>query len=97
MNAQELADKFAAKIAVAALLFDYVLTGPLSSVVAGQYLAGFIQDAAVYLHRPFHSFHGDAFAAVFGILVTIYFWHKNTQGMHESSTKAHAKSSSASK
>ena len=29
-----------AKFSVSALLFDYVLTGPLSSVVAGQYLAG---------------------------------------------------------
>ena len=77
-----------AKFSVSALLFDYVLTGPLSSVVAGQYLAGFIQDTAVYLHRPFHNFHDNAFAAIFGILVTIYFWHKNTQGMHESSTKA---------
>jgi amino acid transporter len=77
-----------AKFSVSALLFDYVLTGPLSSVVAGQYLAGFIQDTALYLHRPFRNFHDDAFAAVFGILVTIYFWHKNTQGMHESSTKA---------
>jgi amino acid transporter len=77
-----------AKFSVSALLFDYVLTGPLSSVVAGQYLAGFIQDTAVYLKHPFHNFHDNAFAAVFGILVTIYFWHKNTQGMHESSTKA---------
>ena len=77
-----------AKFSVSALLFDYVLTGPLSSVVAGQYLAGFIQDTAVYLHHPFHNFHDNAFAAIFGILVTIYFWHKNTQGMHESSTKA---------
>ncbi len=77
-----------AKFSVSALLFDYVLTGPLSSVVAGQYLAGFIQDVAVYLHRPFRNFHDDAFAAIFGILVTIYFWHKNTQGIHESSTKA---------
>ncbi len=77
-----------AKFSVSALLFDYVLTGPLSSVVAGQYLAGFIQDVAVYLHRPFRNFHDNAFAAIFGILVTIYFWHKNTQGMHESSTKA---------
>jgi len=77
-----------AKFSVSALLFDYVLTGPLSSVVAGQYLAGFIQDTAVYLKHPFHNFHDNAFAAIFGILVTIYFWHKNTQGMHESSTKA---------
>ena len=77
-----------AKFSVSALLFDYVLTGPLSSVVAGQYLAGFLQDTARYLHRPFHNFHDDAFAAIFGILVTIYFWWKNTQGIHESSTKA---------
>src|SRR5271169_6932207 len=33
-----------AKFSVSALLFDYVLTGPISAVSAGQYLAGFIQD-----------------------------------------------------
>ncbi len=77
-----------AKFSVSALLFDYVLTGPLSSVVAGQYLAGFIQDTALYLRHPFHHFPGNTFAAVFGTLVTLYFWWKNTQGMHESSTKA---------
>src|SRR5437868_1377028 len=38
-----------AKFSVSALLFDYVLTGPLSSVVAGQYLAGFIHDISRYL------------------------------------------------
>src|SRR6266705_3220347 len=57
-----------AKFSVSALLFEYVLTGPLSSVVAGQYLAGFIQDTALYLHRPFRNFHDDAFAALFGIV-----------------------------
>src|SRR6202050_4286418 len=31
-----------AKISVSALLFDYVLTGPISGVSAGQYLAGFL-------------------------------------------------------
>jgi len=77
-----------AKFSVSALLFDYVLTGPLSSVVAGQYLAGFVQDAARYLRHPFHKFPDNAFAAIFGIVVTLYFWRKNTQGMHESSTKA---------
>jgi amino acid transporter len=77
-----------AKFSVSALLFDYVLTGPLSSVVAGQYLAGFVQDTARYLRHPFPHFPDDAFAAIFGILVTLYFWRKNTQGMHESSTKA---------
>src|ERR1041384_8452596 len=37
-----------AKFSVSALLFDYVLTGPLSSVVAAQYLAGFIQGIRGY-------------------------------------------------
>src|SRR5262245_35369843 len=33
-----------AKIAVSALLFDYILTGPISSVTAGQYLIGLFLD-----------------------------------------------------
>src|SRR6266404_3024773 len=41
-----------AKFSVSALLFDYVLTGPISAVSAGQYLAGFIKDMGVYFHRP---------------------------------------------
>src|SRR2546423_13235126 len=45
-----------AKFSVSALLFDYVLTGPLSSVVAGQYLAGFIHDIALYLGHPLSIF-----------------------------------------
>ena len=77
-----------AKFSVSALLFDYVLTGPLSSVVAGQYLAGFIQDLFRYAGRPLAHFPDNAFSATFGILVTIYFWWKNTQGIHESSQRA---------
>src|SRR5205085_4864676 len=77
-----------AQFSVSALLFDYVLTGPLSSVVAGQYLAGFIEDIGRYTGHPLRHFPGDTFAALFGILVTIYFWWKNTQGIHESSEKA---------
>ncbi|HKW17081.1 MAG TPA: APC family permease [Terriglobales bacterium] len=77
-----------AKFSVSALLFDYVLTGPLSSVVAGQYLAGFIHDVAQYVHHPLRHFPDNAFAAVFGIGVAMYFWQKNTQGLHESSSKA---------
>lgn len=76
-----------AKFSVSALLFDYVLTGPISAVSAGQYLAGFIQDIGRYLHHPL-VFSGDHFAAVFAILVVIYFWWKNIQGIHESSEKA---------
>ena len=77
-----------AKFSVSALLFDYVLTGPISSVVAGQYLAGFIEDVARYIGHPLRAFPENAFSAVFGALVVIYFWHKNIQGIHESSEKA---------
>jgi amino acid transporter len=77
-----------AKFSVSALLFDYVLTGPISAVVAGQYLAGFIEDLARYMGHPIAHFPENAFAACFGALVAIYFWRKNTQGIHESSQKA---------
>ena len=76
-----------AKFSVSALLFDYVLTGPISAVSAGQYLAGFIKDMGLDLHRPLH-FSDDHFAAGLGVIVVAYFWWKNTQGMHESSQKA---------
>jgi amino acid transporter len=76
-----------AKFSVSALLFDYVLTGPISAVSAGQYLAGFIKDMGVYLHRPLH-FSDNHFAAGLAVIVALYFWWKNTQGMHESSQKA---------
>jgi len=77
-----------AKFSVSALLFDYVLTGPLSSVVAGQYLAGFIQDIFHYSGHALKHFPDNAFSASVGILVTVYFWWKNTQGIHESSQRA---------
>ena len=77
-----------AKISVSALLFDYVLTGPISAVSAGQYLAGFIEDMARYLGHPIHSFPENSFAACFAALIAIYFWWKNIQGIHESSEKA---------
>jgi len=79
-----------AKLSVSALLFDYVLTGPISAVSAGQYLAGFIGDLSARSGHPISmaGWRGDYFAAGFGVLVTAYFWWKNIQGMHESSEKA---------
>ena len=76
-----------AKLSVSALLFDYVLTGPISAVSAGQYMAGLIQDVSVRFGHPV-QLPANAFAAVFGLLVTLYFWWKNIQGIHESSEKA---------
>src|SRR5215469_6386676 len=76
-----------AKFSVSALLFDYVLTGPISAVSAGQYLAGLIEDVGRYTHHPY-VFSEDHFAAAFAIVIVIYFWWKNIQGIHESSEKA---------
>src|SRR6516164_1904564 len=39
-----------AKFSVSALMFDYILTGPISGVSAGQYLVGFLNDVFNYLH-----------------------------------------------
>jgi amino acid transporter len=40
----------AARFSVSALLFDYVLTGPVSAVSAGLYLAGLINQSAQHFH-----------------------------------------------
>ncbi|HEY6938885.1 MAG TPA: APC family permease [Terriglobales bacterium] len=79
-----------AKISVSALLFDYVLTGPISAVSAGQYLAGFVDDIGRYIGHPinFSESGTNHFAAVFAAFVVLYFWWKNIQGIHESSDKA---------
>ncbi|SPF43617.1 Amino acid transporter [Candidatus Sulfotelmatobacter kueseliae] len=76
-----------AKFSVSALLFDYVLTGPISAVSAGQYLAGFVKDIGIYTHHPM-TFNDDHFAAGLAVVVVAYFWWKNTQGIHESSSRA---------
>jgi hypothetical protein len=76
-----------AKFSVSALMFDYVLTGPISGVSAGQYLAGVLNDLLLYAHlRP--VFSPNATAATFAILVTVYFWWENIKGITESSEKA---------
>jgi amino acid transporter len=77
-----------AKFSVSALLFDYVLTGPISAVSAGLYLAGIINEASQSLGRGVMIPNGQHFAAGFAVLVTLYFWRKNTIGIHESSQKA---------
>jgi amino acid transporter len=76
-----------AKLSVSALLFDYVLTGPISSVAAGQYFAGFLTDTLHHIGRDVHI-PENAFSAVFAVIVTVYFWWKNIQGIHESSERA---------
>ena len=41
-----------AKLSVSALLFDFVLTGPISGVSAGQYIVGLVAQAITYSGHP---------------------------------------------
>jgi amino acid transporter len=77
-----------AKFSVSALMFDYVLTGPISAVSAGLYLGGLINEVGPRLGMAGLHVHPPYFAAAFAGVVTIYFWRKNIIGMHESSEKA---------
>jgi amino acid transporter len=77
-----------AKFSVSALMFDYVLTGPISGVSAGLYLAGLINELAHYLHHPAWEVPPAYFAAGFALIATAYFWWQNRIGIHESSDKA---------
>jgi len=76
-----------AKLSVSALIFDYVLTGPISAVAAGQYLAGLLNVLLPRFEIPLVVPQAP-FSVLFAIAVTLYFWWQNTKGVHESSTKA---------
>jgi len=84
-----------AKAAVSALLFDYILTGPISSVSAGQYLVGWLLEF-IALTNPHLAITDAAVRAdlkqygsvIVAVCITLYFFRKNLIGIHESSGKA---------
>src|ERR1700744_1698033 len=90
-----------AKLSVSALMFDYILTGPISGVSAGQYITGLMNELMVVANQnhwlplalidpqghPF-QFNMDYTSAMFAALVTIYYWWQNIKGIEESSGKA---------
>lgn len=76
-----------AKISVSALIFDYVLTGPISSVSGGQYLTGLINDTLKSFGIDFHL-DRNLFSMIVAIIIVIYFWRENVIGIEESSDKA---------
>jgi amino acid transporter len=90
-----------AKLSVSALMFDYILTGPISGVSAGQYITGLMNElmtVAAQSHwlppalmdaqnHPF-QFDMNYTSAVFAAAVTIYYWWQNIKGIEESSGKA---------
>src|SRR5213594_2385035 len=78
---------FMARLSVSALIFDYILTGPISSVSAGQYLGRLLNEIAELVHSELRI-DPPHLAMFFAIAVTAYFWWNNIKGIHESSSKA---------
>src|ERR1043166_5365581 len=62
-----------AKFSVSALMFDYILRGPISGVSAGLYLTGLLNELLHYANSNL-VLPMNGTAAVFAALVTIYFW-----------------------
>ncbi len=91
-----------AKLSVSALMFDYILTGPISGVSAGQYITGLMNELLTVSatkgwlpvalsptpDHPLFQFNMDHTSAVFAAAVTIYYWWENIKGIEESSEKA---------
>ena len=90
-----------AKLSVSALMFDYILTGPISGVSAGQYITGLMNElmkvandshwlppALMDAHNNPFQFDMNYTSAVFAGAVTIYYWWQNIKGIEESSGKA---------
>src|SRR5437868_1080021 len=80
---------FMGKLSVSALIFDYILTGPISSVSAGQYLISLILEALEQSGHPLENTAGvqavkAGGAVAFAIAVTVYFFLQNRRGIHES-------------
>lgn len=76
-----------AKVSVSALVFDYVLTGPISSVSGGHYLVGLLNDLFKIFGLDI-QFDRHFFSMATAIIIVIFFWWENVKGIEESSSKA---------
>jgi amino acid transporter len=90
-----------AKLSVSALMFDYILTGPISGVSAGQYITGLLNEL-INVANQWHwlppalmdasqqpiQLNMDYTSALLAAAVTIYYWWQNIKGIEESSDKA---------
>jgi amino acid transporter len=89
-----------AKLSVSALMFDYILTGPISGVSAGQYITSLLNElmsvaaahswlpGAMINHHVVPQLPMDLTSAAFAAIVTVYYWWQNLKGIEESSDKA---------
>jgi amino acid transporter len=82
-------------------MFDYILTGPISGVSAGQYITGllnqFLEVGAAHKWIPAFLLGANHHvpqlpmnltAAFVAVVVTLYYWWQNVKGLEESSDKA---------
>jgi amino acid transporter len=82
-------------------MFDYILTGPISGVSAGQYITGLLNEllsvgaahhwlphALVHNSQSIFQFPMDFSSAGIAVFVTLYYWWQNIKGIEESSDKA---------
>jgi amino acid transporter len=90
-----------AKVAVSTLMFDYILTGPISGVSAGHYIAGLVNEIFVTMtargwipQAMLNLCHGVPHVNVnytsmaLAVAVTVYYWRENIKGIEDSSEKA---------
>src|SRR3954452_17662738 len=82
-----------AKLSVSALMFDYILTGPISGVSAGHYISGLINDLLKtgyerHIFSDLHQISENYAAMALAIAMTLFYWWENTKGIEESSDKA---------
>jgi amino acid transporter/nucleotide-binding universal stress UspA family protein len=87
---------FLAKLSVSALMFDYILTGPISAASAGQYIMGLLLESLAIINPDLHGTITPESAEnlrrmgsmVIACVITLYFFRQNLLGIHESSDKA---------
>jgi amino acid transporter/nucleotide-binding universal stress UspA family protein len=85
---------FLAKLSVSALMFDYMLTGPISAASAGQYVMGLLLESLALLNPALRVDPATASdirrwgSVVIASAITLYFLRQNLLGIRESSGKA---------
>ncbi len=76
-----------AKVSVSALMFDYILTGPISAVSAGHYLVRLLNAFLGHFHAAFSVPERWGAAAV-ALAIVLYFYQVNLRGIPASSGQA---------
>src|SRR6266849_2743534 len=62
---------FVARLSVSSLIFDYILTGPISVVTAGQYSGRLLNELSELIHAQFRV-SPNQFSVYFSVAVTVY-------------------------